>query len=120
MTDRQSFTDISLWLVVFNDSFIYFVDTACCRQTIHRFPTLPLCEFRKKEFLHYADVREPDRFAFVLLGNKVDESGRVVSEEEALAWCKENGDMPYFETSAKDNINVEKAFATAAQVKSLI
>eukprot|EP00054_Salpingoeca_dolichothecata_P036565 m.7910 g.7910 ORF g.7910 m.7910 type:complete len:201 (-) comp6837_c1_seq1:49-651(-) len=69
----------------------------------------------KKEFLHYADIRDPSKFAFVLLGNKCDVLDRQVSEDEALQWCRENGDMPYFETSAKDNINVERAFITAAE-----
>ena len=70
----------------------------------------------KKEFLHYSDVREPDRFPFVLLGNKVDRGERVVTAQQAKEWCAANGNMPYFETSAKDNINVEQAFVTAAEL----
>ena len=78
----------------------------------------------KQEFLHYADVRDPDKFSFVLIGNKVDLGSRVVKREAAEDWCAveliymyvcvtlarcaKNGGMPYFETSAKDNINVEK------------
>lgn len=69
----------------------------------------------RKEFLHYADVRDEDKFPFVLLGNKVDVGDRQVNREQAEAWCASNGGMPYFETSAKDNINVEKAFITAAE-----
>ncbi len=70
----------------------------------------------KKEFLHYADVRDPDHFPFVLLGNKVDTNTRAITTEQAQQWCAGNGNMPYFETSAKDNINVELAFKTAAEV----
>jgi hypothetical protein len=35
-----------------------------------------------------------------------------VSQKRALAWCQSKGNIPYFETSAKDAINVEQAFQT--------
>ena len=41
-------------------------------------------------------------------GRQVDLGSRVVKREAAEEWCAKNGAMPYFETSAKDNINVEK------------
>lgn len=37
-----------------------------------------------------------------------------VPEETASAWCKEK-DIPYFEVSAKNNINVAEAFETLAK-----
>lgn len=37
-----------------------------------------------------------------------------VSKELASAWCKEK-DIPYFEVSAKNNINVAQAFETLAK-----
>ena len=67
----------------------------------------------KKEFLYYADVKDPENFPFVVLGNKVDVSDRKVTPEEAGRWCSENGGCPYFETSAKEAINVEQAFEAA-------
>lgn len=70
-------------------------------------------EMWRSEFLHYADVSNPDTFAFVLLGNKEDVPGRQVSEEEAREWCA-RFNMPYFETSAKTSKNVEAAFIEAA------
>lgn len=70
----------------------------------------------RKEFLHYADVRNPDTFPFVLLGNKVDLGSRKVDEKQAREWCASNGNMPYFETSAKDDVNVEQAFIAAAEL----
>lgn len=69
----------------------------------------------KKEFIYYADVKEPESFPFVILGNKVDVSERQVSTEDAQIWCKENGNHPYFETSAKDAINVFIAFEEAVR-----
>ena len=45
---------------------------------------------------------------------QVDLPNRTVSLEEASAWCKEH-DMPYFETSAKDNTNVDLAFVSAVK-----
>lgn len=46
--------------------------------------------------------------AKVLVGNKLDlESERVVSKSEAQKIAQEHG-MAYFETSAKDNINIQE------------
>ncbi len=49
---------------------------------------------------------------FLILGNKVDvdESQRKISNLEAKNLCQQNGDMLFYETSAKSNINVEDAF----------
>ncbi len=38
-----------------------------------------------------------------------------MSQKRALAWCQEKGGIPYFETSAKEAINVEQAFQTVAR-----
>lgn len=88
----------------------------CCLLTfavddLHSFQNLASW---KKEFMCYSDVRDPERFPFVVLGNKVDkEEGKEVGEDEARAWCEENGCCPYFETSAKDDTNVGVAFEAA-------
>ena len=68
----------------------------------------------KKEFLYYADVRE-DNFPFILLANKIDVEERAVSQEEADSWCRSNGGIPYYETSAKDSTNVDSAFIAAVK-----
>lgn len=36
--------------------------------------------------------------------------GFQVSEKKARAWCASKGNIPYFETSAKEGFNVEAAF----------
>ncbi|XP_028325639.1 ras-related protein Rab-9A-like [Gouania willdenowi] len=69
----------------------------------------------KKEFTYYADVKDPDSFPFVVLGNKLDVPERQVSGEDARQWCRENGGHPYFETSAKDATNVASAFEEAVR-----
>ena len=38
--------------------------------------------------------------------------------DEATSWCEENGSLPYVETSAKDAINVDKAFNMAVNIWS--
>jgi len=69
------------------------------------------------EFLVHAAPRNADTFPFVVLGNKADlaTSKRQVSTQKAKAWCQSKGDIPYFETSAKEALNVEQAFHTIAK-----
>ena len=72
----------------------------------------------RDEFLIQASPTDPDNFPFVVLGNKVDhENGnaRVVSDKKAKAWCSAKGGIPTFETSAKEDYNVEAAFQCIAQ-----
>ncbi|AEE82786.1 RAB GTPase homolog G3A [Arabidopsis thaliana] len=61
---------------------------------------------------------DPKTFPFIVLGNKIDVDGgssRVVSDKKAADWCASNGNIPYFETSAKDDFNVDEAFLTIAK-----
>ncbi|KAH1114112.1 hypothetical protein J1N35_007490 [Gossypium stocksii] len=67
----------------------------------------------REELLIQASPSDPENFPFVVLGNKVDvDSGnsRVVSEKKVKAWCASKGNIPYFETSAKEGFNVDAAF----------
>lgn len=66
----------------------------------------------RDEFLIQASPMDPESFPFVVLGNKVDveESKRMISTKRAQAFCQQKGGIPYFETSAKDAVNVEQAF----------
>lgn len=69
----------------------------------------------KREFLYYADIKDPDAFPFVLLGNKCDLTNVEVKSEEVESWCRANGDMKHFHTSAKDSTNVELAFSSSVE-----
>ena len=71
----------------------------------------------RKEFAYYADIADDNvsSFPFVIIGNKVDVSERQVTTGEATEWCKQSGNLPYFETSAKDATNVEAAFVAAVK-----
>lgn len=77
-----------------------------------------------REFVYYADIGagegcDPEdmtsRFPFVVIGNKADDGVmRVVSKEQALDWCQ-NHSIPYYETSARDAVNVNEAFEAVAR-----
>lgn len=43
------------------------------------------------------------------------EERRMITQKRAHAYCQQRGQMPYFETSAKDNVNVEQAFEVIAR-----
>jgi len=69
----------------------------------------------RDEFLIQASPRDPENFPFVVIGNKVDLEHRQVSAKRAQTWCQQKNEIPYFETSAKESINVEEAFHTIAR-----
>jgi len=70
----------------------------------------------REEFLVQAGPKDPENFPFVVLGNKIDlEHQRVVSQKRAQAWCQTKNGIPYYETSAKEAINVEQAFQVIAK-----
>ena len=48
----------------------------------------------------------------MVLGNKIDveENKRMISSKRAMTFCQSKGGIPYFETSAKEAVNVEQAF----------
>lgn len=71
----------------------------------------------RDEFLIQASPREPDNFPFVVIGNKIDveENKRVISNRRAMTFCQSKGNIPYFETSAKEAVNVESAFEVIAK-----
>jgi len=73
-----------------------------------------ISEFREKILM----VKDEDDFPIVLLGNKCDlETDRVVSKEEGMNLGKHFG-VPFYETSAKNKINITEAFeAVVREIK---
>lgn len=72
----------------------------------------------RDEFLIQANPADQENFPFVVLGNKVDvEEGRsrVVTDKKVKQWCNPKNNIPYFETSAKDDVNVDDAFQCIAR-----
>lgn len=70
----------------------------------------------REEFLNQANPKNPESFPFVVLGNKVDkEPERRVQLNKAQAWTRSKGEIPLFECSAKDSVNVEEAFQEIAR-----
>ncbi|XP_021725378.1 ras-related protein Rab7-like [Chenopodium quinoa] len=77
----------------------------------------------RDEFIKQTDIPDPTKFPFVVIGNKIDQDGganRKVEEKRAKEWCgsiksgpKSSG-IPYYETSAKEDINVDDAFYNIA------
>ena len=71
----------------------------------------------RTEFLNKLAPKDPDNFPFVLIGNKCDKSDeRKVKKEQLKLYCESHNNIPYFETSAKNNVNVEKAFEEIARL----
>lgn len=70
----------------------------------------------REEFLNQANPKNPESFPFVVLGNKVDkETDRRVPLAKAQAWVRSKSEIPLFECSAKDSLNVDEAFQEIAR-----
>ncbi len=70
----------------------------------------------KKEFVDKSGVKNPAKFPFFVLGNKVDlVDRRKVEYMRVSKWCKDGGLAGYFETSAKTAAGVAEAFQAVAK-----
>jgi Ras-related protein Rab-1A len=74
----------------------------------------------EESFKHVNDwLMEVNRYAApttckLLVGNKNDREDKVITTARGIEFAESLG-MPFMETSAKSNENVEKAFVTIAQ-----
>lgn len=138
MDDRQ--VTMQLWDTAGQERFqslgvAFYRGADCCVLVydVNNSKSFDALDSWRDEFLIQASPRDPDTFPFVVLGNKIDveESKRVVgcpslsrsvthntgvltrlqiSTKRAMTFCQSKGGIPYFETSAKEAINVEQAF----------
>ena len=71
----------------------------------------------RTEFLNQLNPKEPETFPFVLLGNKCDKENDIkVPDSKIKQYCETKNNMPYFKTSAKDDIGVEQGFEEVAKL----
>lgn len=79
--------------------------------------TFQSIESWRTTFLTTLNPIDSEHFPFILLGNKSDQENEIkVTKEEINTYCKEHNDMPYFATSAKEDINLEEAFNRATDL----
>lgn len=45
----------------------------------------------------------------------MEDNKRMISSKRAMTFCQSKGGIPYFETSAKEAVNVEQAFEVIAR-----
>merc|ERR1712187_454790 len=70
----------------------------------------------RDEFLIQASPKNPDSFPFVVIGNKCDlPDKRLVSAARAQQWCSAKNNIPHYESSAAQAVNVESAFQEIAR-----
>lgn len=71
----------------------------------------------RSEFLTQLNPKDPDNFPFVVLGNKCDKESEIkVSDQKVKSYCAQKNNLSYFETSAKDNVNIDLAFEEVAKL----
>ena len=69
-----------------------------------------------QHFLLHALPKDPNKFPFVVVGNKIDMSYKAISSRHARRWCKNRNNIPHFAISAKDATKVQETFHTIAQI----
>ena len=116
--------ELQLWDTAGSEKFhspgrSFFRLTSCCALVfdLTNQKTFESLEIWKAEFLNNLNPIDPEKFPFVIIGNKSDKKDeRKVSENDIKQFCEKNPNFTYIETSAKDNINIEEAFIKMAKI----
>ncbi|MHA1340836.1 MAG: Rab family GTPase [Promethearchaeota archaeon] len=118
--DNGETVTLTLWDIGGQDRFAFI------RSTFYRGAKGALLVFDLSRAATWDDIKnwraEIKQFAgdipFVLIGNKLDllpDVGEVIDREECKRYAESEGTI-YIETSAKNNIRVDEAFKTLAQM----
>ena len=90
---------------------VYDITNQKVRRNYNNLKSFENIESWKNEFILQGGVKDPKKFPFVIVGNKCDrESERKVQKSKAEMWCQNNGELQFFETSAKNDVQVKDAF----------
>jgi len=82
---------------------------------VSRKETFDVLQSWRDAFLIQTNQEGNNKFPMLVIGNKIDRHDRVVTSDMAKEFCNKNG-IEYLECSAKDSINVAKAFETIARI----
>lgn len=116
--DSETYT-VQIWDTAGQERFRslrtpFYRGADCCVLTfamddVQSFKNLPMW---KSEFSFYADVPANEPFPFIVAATKSDLNSPDDISTLAAEWCREHG-LPLFETSAKENINIDDVFVAA-------
>jgi len=71
----------------------------------------------RTEFLNALNLKNTESYPFILFGNKSDLSQDIAVTDDIINnYCAEHNNMPYFATSAKNDINLEEGFQKVADM----
>jgi len=90
-------------------SFYRGADGVCFVFDVTRKKTFEELAAWKKAFLIQVGHEGNNTFPMIVLANKVDLENREVTKKEVQEYCVRE-DIQFYETSAKESINVDKAF----------
>jgi Ras-related protein Rab-7A len=117
---EENVIKLQIWDTIGSEKYnSFYRNTECCLLVfdLTEPKSFESIEGWRTTFLNQLNPKDPDTFPFVLLGNKCDKQAeRKVTLEKIKQYCENKSNITYFETSAKDNTNVEAAFEEVAKL----